>query len=172
MVVGRTERAPPPEPLRAVPDDTPLAGEVERVEIWLDNENRWNWRGIDYLGVILDRTVARDVVLITHAHADHIGRLPELISSGFQGEIICSHPTKALIKPMMQDGLRLSGFNKAEAKKILQRIDDLSWGFECNKTFQLKKGMVTVRMENAGTDGYVILDAARFVPIPVSAPAR
>lgn len=39
-------------------------------------------------------------------------------------------------------------------------------------SFQLKKGVVTVRMENAGTDGYVILDAARFVPIPVSAPAR
>ena len=39
-------------------------------------------------------------------------------------------------------------------------------------TFQLKKGVVTVRMENAGTDGYVILDAARLVPIPGSAPAR
>jgi len=33
-------------------------------------------------------------VLITHAHIDHIGRLPELVRKGFSGEILATHPTK------------------------------------------------------------------------------
>lgn len=38
------------------------------------------------LGVILDRTVARDVVLITHAHADHLGSLVQHVAQrGLRG---------------------------------------------------------------------------------------
>lgn len=38
------------------------------------------------LGVILDRTVARDVVLITHAHADHLGSIVQHVAQrGLRG---------------------------------------------------------------------------------------
>lgn len=38
------------------------------------------------VGVILDRTVARDVVLITHAHADHLGSLVQHVAQrGLRG---------------------------------------------------------------------------------------
>ena len=47
-----------------------------------------------------------DFLFLTHAHIDHIGRLPELIQKGFKGEIIATHATKALLEPMLSDEIR------------------------------------------------------------------
>ena len=44
-----------------------------------------------------------DYLFLTHAHIDHIGRMPDLIDAGFRGEIICTHATKALLIPMLHD---------------------------------------------------------------------
>jgi len=82
-----------------------------------------------------------DYLFLTHAHIDHIGRVPELIERGFSGEIICSHATKALLMPMLQDAMGFSDMTERQAAKILKTIDDLSWGFEYRQTFSLKKGI-------------------------------
>lgn len=44
-----------------------------------------------------------DVVVLSHAHIDHSGRLPALVRDGFQGDIICTHPTKDLCALMLTD---------------------------------------------------------------------
>ena len=37
-----------------------------------------------------------DALIVTHAHADHIGRIPKLVHDGFKGVIYSTTPTKEL----------------------------------------------------------------------------
>ena len=83
-----------------------------------------------------------DFIFLTHAHIDHIGLLPALIQQGFKGEIIGSHPTVALILPMLADAMRFEAFNTSERQKIAQTIEDLSWGFEFGEAFDLGNDVV------------------------------
>ena len=50
---------------------------------------------------------AIDVVLLTHAHLDHCGRLPLLAKRGFHGEIISTAATRELARLVMLDSARL-----------------------------------------------------------------
>lgn len=79
-----------------------------------------------------------DYLFLTHAHIDHIGRVPELIQHGFSGEIICSHPTKALLCPMLSDAMRFSGLSRQSADSLQATIGDLAWGFEFGQVFDLQ----------------------------------
>jgi metallo-beta-lactamase family protein len=48
-----------------------------------------------------------DAVLVTHAHFDHTGRLPELIKLGYRGPIYMTAPTKALADIILEDSLKI-----------------------------------------------------------------
>jgi metallo-beta-lactamase family protein len=90
-----------------------------------------------------------DYLFLTHAHIDHIGRVPDLIDAGFNGEIICTHATKALLIPMLHDALSFSSRTDKQIKRLEQQIDDLSWGFELYEAFTLKK-KIQFKLKNAG----------------------
>lgn len=48
-----------------------------------------------------------DVLLVTHAHADHIGRIPKLVKDGFRGKIYSTLPTMELARIMFDDALHI-----------------------------------------------------------------
>jgi metallo-beta-lactamase family protein len=50
---------------------------------------------------------ALNSVLITHAHIDHTGYLPRLVSQGFTGPVYCSQGTADLLKILLPDAGRL-----------------------------------------------------------------
>ncbi|MFH1200917.1 MAG: MBL fold metallo-hydrolase [bacterium] len=53
-----------------------------------------------------------DILFVTHAHVDHLGRIPKLINEGFRGKIYSTEPTKGLAEPMFEDMAGILGENK------------------------------------------------------------
>jgi len=53
-----------------------------------------------------------DMLFVTHAHVDHLGRVPKLIHEGFRGHIYSTEPTKALAEPILEDTAGILSKNK------------------------------------------------------------
>jgi metallo-beta-lactamase family protein len=48
-----------------------------------------------------------DAVLLSHAHIDHCGNLPNLVKQGFAGPIYCTPATRALVAVMLGDAAKI-----------------------------------------------------------------
>ncbi len=89
-----------------------------------------------------------DYLFLTHAHVDHIGRVPDLIDLGFRGEIICTHPTLEILFPML-DAMGFSDRSPSQIERIKVSLEELAWGFEYGRNFDLKAG-IRFKLGNAG----------------------
>ena len=49
-----------------------------------------------------------DVIVLTHAHLDHCGRIPYLVKSGFGGRIFSTEATRQIAEVVMTDAAKLS----------------------------------------------------------------
>lgn len=67
-----------------------------------------------------------DVLMVTHAHIDHIGRIPKLIRDGFQGKIYSTSQTKDIASLMFDDALKImeeEAHRNGTNQKIYDRSD-------------------------------------------------
>ncbi len=63
-----------------------------------------------------------DVLLLTHAHLDHCGRIPLLVKRGFSGEIITTAATRELARLVMLElGASARGGSKAPRPQIARQ---------------------------------------------------
>ncbi|OYU68200.1 MAG: MBL fold hydrolase [Cytophagaceae bacterium BCCC1] len=49
-----------------------------------------------------------NIVLLTHAHIDHSGQVPNLYQSGFEGQVLCTSPTMELSELLLHDAANLN----------------------------------------------------------------
>jgi metallo-beta-lactamase family protein len=76
-----------------------------------------------------------DILIVTHAHADHIGRIPRLVKEGFSGKIYSTKATRELTELMFQDSLEIITYEaEKENKEPMYGQDDVKRALELWRT--------------------------------------
>lgn len=108
-------------------------------------------------------------LLLTHAHLDHVGRIPKLVKEGFKGTIYATDATRDLAEIILLDSAKImkedyeTNFRKAQRKgkerevpKPLYNEEDIEATFNLpwqhpkyDETFELQQG-ITVTYRDAG----------------------
>lgn len=97
-----------------------------------------------------------DVLLVTHAHADHIGRIPKLVRDGFRGKIYSTIPTKELTAIMFDDALHIMQFEaERDNRQPIYSANDIELALSLWKTLEYHEVIelgddVSVEFKNAG----------------------
>ncbi|MEX1014523.1 MAG: MBL fold metallo-hydrolase [Candidatus Paceibacterota bacterium] len=96
-----------------------------------------------------------EAVFITHAHIDHTGRLPKLVSGGFSGTVYSTRPTKEFSKPLLEDSVNLLLRDEDEETKksfcsegCIDTLMSLWKGADYHENISV--GPFTIRFYNAG----------------------
>jgi metallo-beta-lactamase family protein len=71
-----------------------------------------------------------DLVILSHAHTDHAGNLPNLVKQGYRGSIVCTHATRDLCGAMLLDSGRIqerdvefvNKRNKQQGKPLIEPL--------------------------------------------------
>lgn len=64
-----------------------------------------------------------DALIVTHAHLDHVGRIPKLVKDGFKGKIYLTPPTRDLMEFILRDSAAIIA--QSSAKKGLPPLYEL-----------------------------------------------
>ena len=97
-----------------------------------------------------------DTLLVTHAHADHIGRIPKLVREGFGGTIYSTPPTKDLAAVMLRDAHKVMLYEAQKlGTRVLYDVTDIDKALSLWKTADYKKEVslsddITACMTDAG----------------------
>ncbi len=77
-------------------------------------------------------------LIVTHAHIDHIGRIPKLVHDGFRGKILSTEPTKAIAEPLLFDALELLFHSaKRQGKEPFYGKEDITKALQMWETVPL-----------------------------------
>lgn len=97
-----------------------------------------------------------DAVLLTHAHIDHIGRLPKLLKEGFHGKIFGTPPTIEFARALLADAEHImrieaekEGWRPIYSLKDVEAVFPLTEMVGYEQTIQISEDL-SCRFQNAG----------------------
>jgi len=97
-----------------------------------------------------------DAVFVTHAHADHVGRLPKLIKEGYAGPITMTIPSKSLTRIVLEDAYHIMSENAEKCgdavlyeREDLDALDERTVGVGYHEQIDAAPG-ITVMFHDAG----------------------
>ena len=98
---------------------------------------------------------AIDAVFITHAHIDHTGRLPKLVSDGFNGKVYSTKPTREFATHLLKDSVDILSREARRHKRkpfctkgSVEKLINLWEGVQYHKKVEV--GPFAVEFHNAG----------------------
>jgi Cft2 family RNA processing exonuclease len=80
-----------------------------------------------------------DGIFITHAHADHIGRLPIALDAGFKGKIYLTKATFEISRIMLEDQLNIQKIDNNKKYELLKSFEDKAMIFDDKENFGFGK---------------------------------
>ena len=71
-----------------------------------------------------------DLLILSHAHIDHSGNIPNLVKSGFEGDILCTYATRDLCAVMLRDSAKIQEqdteyLNRKRRRKDLAPVEPI-----------------------------------------------
>jgi metallo-beta-lactamase family protein len=97
-----------------------------------------------------------DVLLVTHAHLDHVGRIPKLVKEGFSGTIYGTKATLDMMEYVLEDAFGIMNYEHHKYERPLifekahiQQAMALTKGIEYNKTIAIGSHATAI-WKNAG----------------------
>lgn len=78
-----------------------------------------------------------EALVITHAHLDHVGRIPKLVRDGFRGKIFMTPPTRDLAELILRDSVNLlAGEARRRGLPLLYEEKDVDLTFSLAQTLE------------------------------------
>jgi metallo-beta-lactamase family protein len=93
-------------------------------------------------------------LIVTHAHIDHVGRIPYLLAAGFKGPIYCTQATAQLLPFMLEDAVKI-GLTRDQrlVERLINKIKQciIPLPYKCWETIELTpKVQLKIKLKPAG----------------------
>ncbi|WP_242426213.1 MBL fold metallo-hydrolase [Vibrio sp. qd031] len=92
-----------------------------------------------------------NALIVTHAHIDHVGRIPWLLAAGYRGPIYLTHASQHLLPLMLDDALHIEGLPANVRRKLLAKLTTQMRPCDYQRWVPIECGTgVKVRFQPAG----------------------